>query len=432
MRQLRGRPLQAPNARIESLLSRRVLPERRVDLEKQMQKVVEAMNIDDAGGMPFSGTETIMVVSDSTGEMAKLLLSRLLVQYEEMEPPLVRVYGYVNTPERLAEKLLLASQSGSNVLVFATLVDPTMVGWLEKLSKESGVSAVNVMSPLLAQLSNFLDSESRNVPGMGISRQRIQGLVSREFFGMVEANEFVHATAFGLNRMEWKNADVLLVGQAKVGKTGVAVALAQRGLKAVAVNWSPNEPIPEEFTEPGHPKVMVLEMGEEQLLFRRENHLIELQRKNMSDVIDKGFAEPARIRKERVAWQATMWENSDWLGPVDCTFSDEVETASKVMRLLRNERRKGEKSSDKEADNNFPLLLLGLVPALATVYAVSSRARLENKRRHAAAEAATQAIFAGASALPLAAPQLLPRGGERELLRGRWRAPLAVAVVSKG
>jgi regulator of PEP synthase PpsR (kinase-PPPase family) len=405
-----------------------------VDAEKQMLKMVEATNSGDAlSGMPASGTQTIIVISDSTGETAKLLLSRLLVQYEEMDPPLVRVYGYVNTPERLAEILLLASQSGSNVLVFATLVDPTMVGWLEKLSKDSGVKAVNVMSPLLGQLGNFLDSESRNVPGMGISAQRIQALVSREFFGTVEANEFVHATAFGLNRMEWQNADVLLVGCAKVGKTGVAVALAQRGLKAVAVNWIPGTPIPEELTEPGHPKVMVLEMSEEQLLFRRENHLIELQRKNMSDIIERDFADPARLRKERTELQAIMWQNSDWLGPVDCTFSDEVETASKVMRLLRNERKKLQESLDKEASSVFPLLLLGLVPALAAVAAVTSRARLETKRR-GAANAATRVTLAGTSALTLAAPLLLPRaeGGDLQQSRGRRRAPLAVAVVSKG
>lgn len=337
---------------------RAIPPELRSDLEREMQRTLEDMNAGFGDGIP-PGTQAIFVVSDSTGETAKLLASRLLVQFEDVSP-IVRIFGYVNSPERLAEVL---SKATPQTLVFATLVDHTMVGWLEKLGRNEGVKVVDVMTPMLHQLGGFLESESAGIPGMGVSQQRIDGLVSKEFFGMVEATQFVHETSFGLNRRDWPRADVALVGIAKVGKTGFAVSLAQRGIKAVCVGIDPDKPIPEELKL--IKQVIVLSMQDEELMLRRENHIMELMRKNMSLIADSRMVRPERIAEEKRFMAKAAWQHPAWMGPIDCTHKDEAEVASEIIRVLR---KADQKVANETEESGFPVLF-ALVPALAAAAA---------------------------------------------------------------
>lgn len=59
------------------------------------------------GGGADAG-QVIYVISDSTGETAKLLIASLLVQYRDVIKPMVQIFANVVTPERLAEILQAA------------------------------------------------------------------------------------------------------------------------------------------------------------------------------------------------------------------------------------------------------------------------------------------------------------------------------------
>jgi len=334
-----------------------------------MLRTVEAMN-DNMAVLP-SGTPTIFVVSDSTGETAKMLISRLLVQFEDIQP-VVRLFGYVSSPERLAEVLEEASGLDS-ALVLATLVDPTMVGWLGRLGREKSLPIVNVMTPLLDQLSEFLEEEAANVPGMGgVSQQRIDGLVSKEYFRMVEATQFVQETSFGRNRISWDQTDFALVGLRKVGKTGVAVNFAQRGLKAACIQISKDRELKKELKTFG--KVVVLTMSDNELGLRRENYILELKRKNLPLLVEGVKSDQATIAEERKYLEQVVRAHPNWLGPIDCTQKDEAEIVSEILRLSRKAENEG-----STASTSFPLEL-ALVPVLAAAAAMTVMHALPARR----------------------------------------------------
>ncbi|CAE8724605.1 unnamed protein product, partial [Polarella glacialis] len=158
---------------------------------------------------PLAGSgKRIYVLSDSTGETAKLLIMRLLVQYPQLQPQ-IHVFGGVRTPEQMSEIFQSAKSCGEDCLIFATLVDKTLAGWMGKLGKEQGIRTLNVMEPLLRELTGFLEFQAKGTPGGSVNMTQARELVNDSFFAMVEAVKFAQQHVSGLNSQSWSDADVL-------------------------------------------------------------------------------------------------------------------------------------------------------------------------------------------------------------------------------
>jgi len=347
----------------------------RIEKEYEMREMVERMNTEELGAKTL-GSKMIYVVSDSTGEMARLLISRLLVQFND--PPLVRVIGFVQSPEALAESLFEARSFKADLMLFGTFVDPKMIRWFEKLATDSKVPHINVMSPLLEELNTFLDVQARGVPGSGISRRRINDLVSKQFLGMVEAMQFLQEHSGGMNKQGWVDADIVLVGPSRVGKRGLGSSLAQRGVKVAYMDIGPDVVLPNELLELPPHKVVLLTMEPPVLVRRRTNRFLELKKCELPVFFDPEYADLKQVRTEVEFIEDMDKACSDWVGPIDCTYMSEDDLSSKILRAVRDAK---ENKNEGNGWNFWPFSMMGLITIIATLGSGVSRAAISSTRK---------------------------------------------------
>uniref|UniRef100_A0A7S2LTI3 Pyruvate, phosphate dikinase regulatory protein n=1 Tax=Zooxanthella nutricula TaxID=1333877 RepID=A0A7S2LTI3_9DINO len=287
------------------------------------------------GGRPTL-EKTIFLVSDSTGQTAKLLLSRLLVQYGDLGEPRVRLFAGVTTAAQLTDLMEQAEALSRDLLVFATLVDPKLSDLLEQLAASMDVRYINVFKPLLTSLDSWFGSSARGIPGDCFEGPVMtQSAVNTEFFRMADAVQFVQQHISGLNRQDWPKADVILVGLSRVGKEVAAGYLAQRGVRAACLSVAPGEALPPELSLLRQGKIVVLAMEADALVRRRRSRIAELERRAAPSFLESGYANPERVEFEVKFLADLVRRHPEWLGPIDCTYLAMDELCAALTRELR-------------------------------------------------------------------------------------------------
>lgn len=287
-----------------------------------------------------SPRKVLFVVSDASGQTATALVNRLLVQYADVELPEIRLCANIRRPQQISDIVFDAEEEGANTLIFATLVDDKLVHWLNKICTSRGVPFVDVMTGLLSVFTDFLETPAEGVPGgvaalTAATKRKVDKLVNQEFFNMVEAMQFRQQHVSGLNRGGWPEADVLLVGCSRIGKSAISLQLAQRGMKVATLNLSPDEPGPRELSFVDPAKVFVLYVEPDFLTKLRYNRVLEHQRRRLPNFLDENYADPRRVRDEVSNVLAVAQRHPEWGHVVDCTYLGAEESCSVIVRLLK-------------------------------------------------------------------------------------------------
>lgn len=293
---------------------------------------------------PRAASKVLYIVSDASGQTATALANRLLVQYADVPVPETRIFGYIHEDTQLSDIVFDASQDKENSMIFATLVDARLANLLKILAIDKGVPIVDVMTPLLTEFTQFLDKPALGVPG-GVrtpatveSKRKVNKKIDDQFFGMVEAMQFRQRHISGLNRHGWPDADVLLVGCSRVGKTAVSLLLAQRGLKVANLNLSPDDPLPKELSTMDPEKVFVLYINPNMLAKLRHNRLLELQQRRFPNFLSESYADPRRIQSEVSFVLRLASEHPEWGESLDMSYMGPDEGASVIVRLLQTRK----------------------------------------------------------------------------------------------
>ncbi|MEF9995220.1 MAG: pyruvate, water dikinase regulatory protein [Burkholderiaceae bacterium] len=181
---------------------------------------------------------TVFFVSDGTGITAETLGHSVLTQFEGLRYRQQRL-PFIDTPEKAriaAQRINEAGlRDGKRAVVFSTLVDPAVAG---ALRQHSNAFVVEMFKAFVEPLEIELDLKSAHTIGRS---HQIQD--SEQYKNRIEAINFTLAHDDGQSSKGLKEADVILVGVSRCGKTPTSLYLAmQFGLKAA------NYPlIPEDF-----------------------------------------------------------------------------------------------------------------------------------------------------------------------------------------
>ncbi|MEO6975222.1 MAG: pyruvate, water dikinase regulatory protein [Gallionella sp.] len=183
---------------------------------------------------------TIFFVSDGTGITAEVLGKGLLSQFEGINFRQVR-FPFVDNLEKAAECLRriheVREQSGIRPLVVMTMMNPEINAML----RQAEALFLDLFEVFIAPLEKELGVKSAHTVG------RSHGQAGHEYINRIAAMNFALAHDDGVSDADLKNADVILVGVSRCGKTPTSLYLSmQFGLRAA------NYPlIPEDF-ERGH------------------------------------------------------------------------------------------------------------------------------------------------------------------------------------
>ncbi len=170
--------------------------------------------------------------------------------------------GNIRQEEQILDALAQAQEA--QALVIYTFVDGALRRRLILEAQALGLPAIDLMGPLIEWLSVSLGQPPLQQPGK--YRQ-----LHREYFDRVSAIEFTLNHDDGKNKEGWPQAEVVLLGVSRSGKTPLSVYLAVLGWKVANIPLVPQIPVPPELFDLEPTRVVGLTMDPEQLLvFRRQ------------------------------------------------------------------------------------------------------------------------------------------------------------------
>ncbi len=225
---------------------------------------------------------SIFVVSGGTGFSGEQLLRTALAQFPTSEPVITVIAG-IRHPEQLEN--VVAQAVAANGFIVHTLVDTVLRLTLERLARNRGVLAVDLIGALLAQLQVVLGQEPVGRPGM--YREKC-----RETFERTEAIDYTLAHDDGRRPEDWRQADIVLVGVSRVGKTPISLYLASLGRKVANVPLVGGEPPPELF-QLHRRRVVGLTIEPDQLLAHRR-----WRERRLKVSLSGSYSNPLKLREE--------------------------------------------------------------------------------------------------------------------------------------
>jgi regulator of PEP synthase PpsR (kinase-PPPase family) len=189
---------------------------------------------------------TVFFVSDGTGITAQMLGHSLLTQFEGVDFKQVTL-PFVDSTEKAEESLARIEAEGANgngqPIVFSTLVNPEV----REVVRRANALFVDFFETFIDPLEAGLGVKSSHTIGRSHS-----AMDKKEYQQRIEAINFAMAHDDGASHRELGQADVILIGVSRSGKTPTSLYLAlQFGVKAA------NYPlIPEDFERAKLPEAL--------------------------------------------------------------------------------------------------------------------------------------------------------------------------------
>lgn len=224
-----------------------------------------------------SANAPIYVVSGGRGIAGNNLVQSLLIQYPENKIP-VTIIGRVADEDQIFDIIMKAKADGG--LIAHTMVDPGLRDRINELAKEFGVSVIDLMGQLARYLDENLNVEPLQHPGL--YRE-----LNHQYFDRIESIEFTLSQDDGMSPQRLRDAEIVLTGLSRVGKTPLSVYLAMYGWKVANVPLVHGIQPPPELFEIDPQRVFGLHIGANQLIAHRMKRLQSWNNHKSESYIDQ-------------------------------------------------------------------------------------------------------------------------------------------------
>ena len=273
-------------------------------------------------GTGVSTEHVIYAVSDSTGETAEQAVRAAVAQFATDNPAQVRTFGHVRDVEAVRNIVLLAMSRGA--LVVYTLVDPDQRAAMRRLAQEHGVTAVDLLSGLIHELSWHMDTAPLARPGLGHE-------TDDAYFRRIEAVEFTvnHDDGKRLNTIN--QAHLVFVGLSRSSKTPLSHYIAQRGYRVANVPLVGGLEPPKELATLDPRRVFALVVDPVALTNIRRRRMAEMGVNEETD-----YADLKKVREE-LLWARRLFRRNPGWTVLDITDRAIEETASRVLEIYREQ-----------------------------------------------------------------------------------------------
>ncbi len=259
----------------------------------------------------------VFIVSDSVGETAEFVTRAAIAQFDGALVE-IRRFPMVENSGDIEEVVQEALRQPT--LIVYTLILPETREAMHDTTARYGVTAVDIMGPMIHGLQRLIGTEPRLKPGL-VHR------LDEEYFRRVEAVEFAVKYDDGKDPRGFLKADVVVLGVSRSSKTPVSMYLAHRRIKVANLPLIPEVSLPSELFEVGD-KVVGLWVEPQKLLSIREERL-----RTIGLRADANYANLERILEELTYADRTYRQ----LGcpVIDVTNKAVEETAVRVLEMIK-------------------------------------------------------------------------------------------------
>jgi hypothetical protein len=264
---------------------------------------------------------TVFFVSDGTGITAQMLGHSLLTQFEGVEFNQVTL-PFVDSTEKAEECLarIAAEASNAQPIVFSTLVNQD----LRQVVRRANALFIDFFETFIDPLEAGLGVKSSHTIGRSHS-----AMDKKEYRQRIEAINFAMAHDDGASHRELGQADVILIGVSRSGKTPTSLYLAlQFGVRAA------NYPlIPEDFHRMKLPEALRAEKTRLYGLTIAPERLHEIRKERRPG---SSYADLDNCRYEVTEAESMM--RREGIRSINSTSKSIEEIATTILRELRIQR----------------------------------------------------------------------------------------------
>jgi [pyruvate, water dikinase]-phosphate phosphotransferase / [pyruvate, water dikinase] kinase len=261
-------------------------------------------------------TPVVHVLSDSTGNLARHTLAALLTQF----PPgslAPRYHAFIRTRQRLADVFeQIRHRPGP---VCHAVVSETVKRQISDFCQAADLPHHD----LTAGTVQFLSKITRIEPHNDLESLHRLDEGYRRRIGAIEFT-LTHDDGLGLSTLG--EADIVLAGVSRTGKTPTSIYLAQQGYRVANVSLAFEVPPPDELLALPRKKVVGLAISPQQLI------MIRARRAAGWRMDQTHYGNPSHVARE-IAWARQLFTRQGW--PVlDVTDQAIEETAAKIIEVL--------------------------------------------------------------------------------------------------
>lgn len=265
---------------------------------------------------------TVYVLSDSIGETAEHVAKAVASQFPGTDFRYVRI-PYISDTADINEAIQRAKEQPS-ILIY-TLVTKGLKNHLDEQAKAAGISAIDLMNPLMDAFSKTFSIDVGSEIG-GMRR------LDDDYFRKISAIEFAVRYDDAQDPSGIMKADLVIVGVSRTSKTPLSMYLAHQAYKVTNIPLVPEVPVPDELYNVPPERCVGLIISPDKL-----NNIRQERLKTMGLKPDANYARYERILGELEYAEKIMKR----LGcpVIDVTARAVEETAHYILDTLNIERR---------------------------------------------------------------------------------------------
>ncbi len=260
----------------------------------------------------------IYVVSGGKGIAGDVMVHSTLIQFPGNKIPVITIPDVIND-----EKLLAAVDEvkSNNGVIVHTMVDTDIRNKLKQLCKENGIKDFDMMGDLSDYITNLTGVEPVRIPGL-------YRKLNHQYFDRIASIEYTIAHDDGLDPERIINADVILTGVSRAGKTPLSIYMAMFGWKVANVPLVKGIDPPEALFKADPGRVFGLTITLNQLLNHRNKRVERLG----TTFTNFSYIEPHEMREE-LDWAESIFHKGGFT-LIDVTYKPIESTANEIIRQI--------------------------------------------------------------------------------------------------
>ena len=271
----------------------------------------------------------IYVISGGKGVAGHTMVHSLLIQYPNNKLP-VKVIPEINSEKKIKEVVQKVKNAGG--VLTHTMVNAEMRHLLINECEKEGVHHIDFMGDLADFLEQKLGLDSVQIPGL---YQR----VNSRYYRRIEAIEFTMNHDDGLNPHRLKNAEIILTGVSRSGKTPLSVYMSMFGWKVANVPLIKGIEPPLELFEIDPRRVFGLYIKTPYLIAQRYKRLKQMNNLSNEAYIDK------RLISEEIKYTRSVFEKGGFT-QIDVTNKPIETTANEIIGMVSDRFHYEERNSE--------------------------------------------------------------------------------------
>lgn len=198
----------------------------------------------------------VHIIADSTGDTAARVARAAAAQYTDYDVRIIR-HPRQSSADGLHDAFGRMHPERERTVVFSTVVDEGLRHLVAQLCTERGLPHADLLEPAVSALTAATGQDPERVV-------RPVG-VSEDYFKRIQAMEFAIANDDGNLSNHLSEADIVLIGVSRSGKTPLSMYLGYLGYKTANIPLVPGLAVPGQLHEVERWKIVGLSIDPERL-----------------------------------------------------------------------------------------------------------------------------------------------------------------------